>query len=61
MLIRMQNSILDLIELAFATIKDINIEFEIGIYFIDPDSNDYVLKDSTSKTSPLLLKNLNFY
>ena len=39
----------DLIELAFATIKDINIEFEIGIYFIDPDSKDYKLKDSTSK------------
>ena len=39
---------LDLIELAFTTIKDINIEFEIGIYFIDPDSKDYILKDSTS-------------
>mgnify|MGYP001157173121 FL=1 len=40
---------LDLIELAFTTIKDINIEFEVGIYFIDPDSKDYILKDSTSK------------
>jgi diguanylate cyclase (GGDEF)-like protein len=40
---------LDLIELTFSTIKDINIEFEIGIYFIDPSSNDYILKDSTSK------------
>ena len=28
---------------------DINIEFEVGIYFIDPDSKDYILKDSTSK------------
>ena len=40
---------LDLIKLAFTTIKDINIDFEIGIYFIDPDSKEYVLKDSTSK------------
>jgi len=40
---------LGLIELAFTTIKDINIEFEIGIYFIDPDSKGYILKDSTSK------------
>ena len=40
---------LDLIELAFRIIKDINIEFEIGVYFIDPDSKDYILKDSTSK------------
>jgi len=40
---------LDLIELTFSTIKDINIEFEIGIYFIDASSNDYILKDSTSK------------
>ena len=40
---------LDLIKLAFSTIKDINIEFEIAIYFIDPDSKDYKLKDSTSK------------
>ena len=49
---------LDLIELAFTTIKDINIEFEIGVYFIDPDSNDYILKDSTSKDfSSTLLKN----
>tara|TARA_Y100001970_G_scaffold203108_1_gene247246 strand:- start:4046 stop:5734 length:1689 start_codon:yes stop_codon:yes gene_type:complete len=38
-----------LIELAFTTIKDINIDFEIAIYFIDPDSEDYILKDSTSK------------
>jgi len=44
-----KNQFLDLIELAFTTIKDINLEFEIGIYFIDPESNDYILKDSTSK------------
>ena len=44
-----KNQFFDLVELAFATIKDINIDFEIGIYFIDPDSNDYILKDSTSK------------
>ena len=44
-----KSQFLDLIELAFTTIKDINIEFEIGIYFIDPDSKDYILKDSTSK------------
>ena len=37
-----------MIELAFTTIKDINIEFEIGVYFIDPDSK-IILKDSTSK------------
>ena len=40
---------LDLIELAFTMIKDINVEFEIGIYFVDPDSNDYILENSTSK------------
>ena len=39
----------DLIELTFTTIKDINIDFEPAIYFIDPDSKDYILKDSTSK------------
>ena len=44
-----KDQFLDLIELTFSTIKDINIEFEIGIYFIDPDSKNYILKDSTSK------------
>ena len=39
----------DLIRLAFTVIKDINIEFEIGVYFIDPDSKAHILKDSTSK------------
>ena len=38
----------DLIELTFSSIKDINIDFESAIYFVDPDSNDYILKDSTS-------------
>ena len=39
----------DLIDLAFTTIKDINIDFEPAIYFIEPDSKGYILKDSTSK------------
>ena len=38
----------DLIDLAFTTIKDINIDFEPAIYFIEPDSKGYILKDSTS-------------
>ena len=29
--------------------KDINIDFEPAIYFIEPDSKGYILKDSTSK------------
>ena len=39
----------DLIDLTFSTIKDINIDFEPAIYFIEPDSKGYILKDSTSK------------
>ena len=39
----------DLIDLAFTTIKDINIDFEPAIYFIDSDSKGFILKDSTSK------------
>ena len=39
----------DLIDLTFTTIKDINIDFEPAIYFIEPDSKGYILKDSTSK------------
>ena len=39
----------DLIELTFTSIKDINVDFESAIYFVDPDSNNYILKDCTSK------------
>ena len=42
------NQFSDLIDLTFAFIKDINIDFESAIYFIDPDSNNYKLRDSTS-------------
>ncbi len=42
------NQFLDLIDLTFTFIKDINIEFESAIYFIDPNSNNYKLNDSTS-------------
>ena len=38
----------DLVDLTFTFIKDINIEFESAIYFVDPDSNSYKLNDSTS-------------
>ena len=43
-----KNQFLDLINLTFTFIKEINIEFESAIYFIDPDSNNYKLNDSTS-------------
>ena len=48
----------DLIRLVFTTIKDINVQFEIGMYFIDPSSKNFLLKDSTSKDfSNELIKN----
>jgi len=38
----------DLIKLTFASIKDINVDFESAIYFVEPDSNNYMLKDCTA-------------
>ena len=46
---RVEDQFSDLIDLAFTTIKDINIDFEPAIYFIDSDSKGFILKDSTSK------------
>jgi len=50
-----KNQFLDLIELIFDFIKDINIDYESAIYFIDPDSNNYKLNNSTSNNFNSLL------
>ena len=39
----------ELIELSFTAIKDLNNNFEIAFYIIDPNSKEYILKNSTSE------------
>jgi len=39
----------ELIELTFTAIKDLNNNFEIAFYIIDPNSKEYILKNSTSE------------